>query len=221
MDAYKAFIFSGFLTSPPPAGNTTFSFLLLSFPSPTVSSVLLSSEVFDGDLPAPQCWPGIWCWWITVFFSFPLLFLLTLSFMLSFFTWIKTGNETGSPYDAMFDSLDLCVTIIYSLNCSPRSPLTKVLFSVMIEALIFCSNGQQNMVLHATPYPRERETVTGFPFIKKGVLWVITVVTYTPTFNWSLYFPPSTPLILNGSTSSISFRYTNSNTKVGWSSATD
>ena len=28
----------------------------------------------------------------------------------------------------------------------------------------------KNMVLHATPYPRARETVTGFPFTTKGFL---------------------------------------------------
>ena len=43
-DAYKASIFSGFVASPPPVGSTTFSFLLLSFPSPYVS-VLFTSLV--------------------------------------------------------------------------------------------------------------------------------------------------------------------------------
>ena len=98
-DAYKAPIFSGFLDSTPPVGNKTFSFLPLSFTSPTVSTVLPSSAILDGDLPAPQCWPRIWCWWFTVLFSSTLLFLLLLSFMFSCFTWIENGNETGVPYE--------------------------------------------------------------------------------------------------------------------------
>ena len=179
------------------------------------------SVLLDGDLPAPQCCPGIWRWWIIVFFSFNLLFLMTLYFILSCSNWIETGNETGSPYAFFGGSLDICVIIIYSLNFSPRIPLTKELFSVMIEALIFCRNGHRNMVLHTTSSPWARETVASFLFTTKGFLLVITAVKYNPPFPCSLYFPPSTPLILNGSTSSRSFRCENFNTKLGWRSATD
>ena len=124
MDAYKASIFYGFMASPPPVGNTTLPFLLLSFSSPTVSTVLPSSVILDGDLPATQFWPGIWRWRITVFFSSTLLFLLLMSFMLSCFTWIGNGNETGIPSDFLGYSLALCGTIISSLNFYSRSPLT-------------------------------------------------------------------------------------------------
>ena len=89
--------------------------------------------------------------------------------MLSFFTWTENGNETGSPSDVLGASLAICGTIISSLNCYNRIPLTKALFLVMIEALIFFRNGHENMVFHATPSPRARETVTGFSFTTKGV----------------------------------------------------
>ena len=75
------------------------------------------------------------------------------------------------------------------------------------------------MVLHATPSPRERETVAIFHFPKKS-FQVITAVTSTPSFPCSLYFHPSTQLILNEYTPSISFKYVNSNTKLGCRYAT-
>ena len=82
-----------------------------------------------------------------------------------------TGSETGSPYDVLGASLDIFVTIISILNCSSIIPLTKdLLLLVIIEALIVCSNGHENIVLHATPSPRVRETVNGFPFTTKGLL---------------------------------------------------
>ena len=58
-DAYKVSIFSGLLDSPQRIGNTTMTFLLLFLPSLSVSTVLPSSEILDGDFPAPQCWPSI------------------------------------------------------------------------------------------------------------------------------------------------------------------
>ena len=131
-DAYKASIFSGFVASPQPVRNTTLYFLLLSFSSPYVSTIFPSSEILDGDIPAPQCWPGIWRWWITVLFSSTVLLLMPLSFMLSSFFWIATGKENGSPYDVLGDSLDLCGTIISSLNRSPRSPLCSNMEHVVV-----------------------------------------------------------------------------------------
>ena len=92
MDANKASIFSGFVASPSPVRNTTFYFLLLSFSSQSVSTVLSSYEILDGDLPAPHCYPGIWHWWIAVFFSYTVLFLLHLFFILSYFYLIVTVN---------------------------------------------------------------------------------------------------------------------------------
>ena len=129
-----------------------------------------SSVIFDGYLPATQCCPGIWRWCINAFFSSTLLFLLLLSFIFSCFTWIENGNETGSPSGVLVASLYLCVTIISRLNLSPRIPLTKSLFLVLIEALIVFRDSPENMVLHANPFPRARETVAGFPFSVKGVL---------------------------------------------------
>ena len=124
-DTYKASIFYGFVAPPPPVRNTNFSFFLLSFYSPTFSTILPSFANLDGDLPEPQFWPGIWRWWVTVFFSSTLLFLLLLSFVFYCFTWIENGDETGIPSDVLVDSLSICGTIISSLNFSPRSPLTK------------------------------------------------------------------------------------------------
>ena len=144
-------------------------FIFSYFTSFSVSTILNSSVILDGNLTLPQCWPGILHWCITVFFSSTLLLLPPLSSMLSCFTWTKTGNETGSPYNVLGDFLDLCETIIPTLNCYPRSPLTKTLFLVMIEALIVFRNGHKNMVLHAIPYTRARGAVTGCPFTTKGV----------------------------------------------------
>ena len=125
--------------------------------------------------------------------------------VLFFASWIVTGNETVSSSDVLGAYLDIFWIIIYILNFSPSGPLTKEFFFVIIEALIICCAIHEKIVLYATPYTRAMETVTGFPFSKKGVLYVITAVTPTPTFSCSLYFPKSTPLIFNGSTLSISF----------------
>ena len=144
------------MASPPPVRNTTFSFLLLSFSSLSVSTALPSSIILDGNLPVPQFWRWIRCWWINVFFSSTLLFLLPISSIFFCFPWIETGNETGSPSDVLGYSLDLCRTIISILNFSPRSPLSKAFFLVTIEALFVCRNGHENMVLHATSSPRAR-----------------------------------------------------------------
>ena len=136
MYAYKASIFSGFVASSPPIGNTNFYFLLLYFPYLSMSTVFPSSIILDGDLPAPQFWPDILCRWIITFFSSTLIFLLPPYFMFSFFPCIDTGNETRSSSDVLGASLALCVTIISSLNCYPRSPLTREFFSVIVESLI-------------------------------------------------------------------------------------
>ena len=94
--------------------------------------------------------------------------MMILTSMLFCAFGIANGNEIGSPSYVFGASLDLCGTIIYRLNLSPRIPLTKALLSVIIEALIVFSNGYENMVLHAPPYPRSRETVTICPFTTKG-----------------------------------------------------
>ena len=99
-----------------------------------------------------------------------MLLLLTLYLMLSFVSWVVTGNETGSPSGVLIASLDLRGTIISNLNCSHRSQLTKELFLVIIESLIVFNNGHENMVLYATPSPRARENVTRFTFTTNGVL---------------------------------------------------
>ena len=167
-NAYKASIFSGFVVSPPPVRNTPLSFLILSFSSPYVSTVLPSSEILDGDLPPPHFWPGILRWCITVLFSSTVLFLMYISFMISCFPYIYTNNETVAPSDVLGDSLSLWGTTISSLNCFPNSPLTKALLSFMIEALIFCRNSHENMVLHAPPSSRAMENFTIFLFNTNG-----------------------------------------------------
>ena len=166
MHAYKASIFSEFVASPPPVGDYVLSFILLSYYSPSLSTVLSYSKILDSGLPAPQCWSGIWIWWITIF-SFTVIFLLHISLILSFVYWIATGNESGSPSGVLGDPLALCGTIISSLNWSPMIPQTKSLLSVIIEDLIVCRNVHGKMMLHATPSPRARETITSFPFTAK------------------------------------------------------
>ena len=169
-DAYKASVFYRFVASPPPVGNKTLSFLLIYFSSPSVSTVLPSSDILDGYLLIPKCWPWIWRWWITFFFGSTVIFLLPLSLMLSCFSWIATGNESGSPSDFLGTSLTLCVTIISSLKWYPRSLLTKAFLSVIFEALIVCMNGHENILLHAIPSSRVMETFIYFSFNTKGFL---------------------------------------------------
>ena len=63
--------------------------------------------------------------------------MLPMASVLFCISGIMTGNEHGSNFDVLVASLSFCVTIIPSLNWSPRSPLAKVLFLVIIEYLIF------------------------------------------------------------------------------------
>ena len=158
------------MTSPPPVENIVMSFLLLSFSSPSLPTAMPYSVVSDSGLPAPQWWPGIWRCWVTVFFISPMLSTLRLSSVLFCVSGITTVNENVIPSDVLVSSLSPCGTIIYILNWSPSIPLTKLLFSFIIKALIVCSGKYENMVLHSTPYPSARETVTSFTFTIKGDL---------------------------------------------------
>ena len=76
-------------------------------------------------------------------------------------------------------------------------------------------------MLHATPSPRARDTVTGCTFTTKGVLKVITVVRYTTTIPCLIYFTPSNPYIFNEYKSSRSFKYERFSTNLGWHYTTD
>ena len=143
---------------------------LLSFYLPSVSTLFPSSVILDGDLLAPQYGPGVWQFWISVFFSSTVIFLIPLYLVLFCVSWIATDNETGSPSDVLGASLALCGTIIYILNFYPRSLLTKALFFFIIEALIVCRNGNEKLVFHATPALKVMETVTSCPFNVKGFL---------------------------------------------------
>ena len=163
-DTYKASIFYGFVAPPPPVRNTNFSFFLLSFYSPTFSTILPSFANLDGDLPEPQCCPGIWHLLITIFFSTTMISLMPLSSVLFCVSVIVTVSETVSPSDALGGSLDIFGTIISILNFSHKIPLTKVLLLVIIEALIFAGTAIKKMVLRSSPSPRARDNVTGFPF---------------------------------------------------------
>ena len=79
-------------------------------------------------------------------------------------------KTTGIPSNVLGASLDLCGTTISILNFSTRSPTTRELLSVIIEELLVFRTGPENRVLHTTPSPRAKETVTGFLFTTKGVL---------------------------------------------------
>ena len=109
-------MFSGFVASPPPVGNNAVYFLLLSFFAPYVYTVMPFSVILGVGLTAPQFWPGIWHWWITVFFSSTVLYMLPLTSMLVCVSEIATGYETGIPYGFLGDSLALFGTIISSLK---------------------------------------------------------------------------------------------------------
>ena len=61
-----------------------------------------------------------------------------------------TGSETDITSDDLGASLDICGTITYILNWYPRSPLTKALLTVIIEAFIVFRNDHEKMVLNST-----------------------------------------------------------------------
>ena len=107
----------------------------------------------------------------------PILFGISIIYL-----GIVTGNETSISYDILGDSLDLYCTTTPILIFSPKVLLTNVLLSVNIEALIISINGHENIVLHATTFTRENDTVIVGVCTKKEVLYVITVVIYTPPF---------------------------------------
>ena len=62
------------------------------------------SVILDSVLPAPQCWPGIWRWWITPIFSSILISILPLSSILFCVSGIEAVNENGSLSDVLGDS---------------------------------------------------------------------------------------------------------------------
>ena len=90
-----------------------------------MSTVMTSSVILYGGLPVPRYWPGIRHWWITVFFGLIMLSMLPLTSVLFLVYGITIDNETVSSSDVFIASLDLCETIISSLNCSPKIPLNK------------------------------------------------------------------------------------------------
>ena len=96
--------------------------------------------------------------------------MLNLSSLLFCVSGIMNVSETVSPYDAFGYSLTLSGTIISILNFYPKIPHTTEWLLFIIELLYFFMNGHGNMVMHATPYPREMDTVTGCLFTTKGVL---------------------------------------------------
>ena len=169
-DEYKGPIFFGNVASPPTVGNTTLSSLLLFFSYLSMSTINTSYILLDVCLPDPQCCPGIWRWWINVFFRSTLLSILTLTSVLFCISEIVTGNETCIPYDVLVHSFDICGTTISSLKFSPSIPLTEALFLVNISALIVCSKVHEKMVFCVTPFCRARETVTGCLFTTEGFL---------------------------------------------------
>ena len=131
------------------------------------------------------------------------------------YSGIENDNETGITSNVLGESLHIFGTIISILNFSPKIPLTKEFLFVIIEALIVYRNVHKPTVLHASPFKREKKTVTSCSFNTKGFLYVMVVVTSTPNLNFYLYFTLSTPLTLNGYTTSRSFKYAKFNTKLG------
>ena len=79
IDAYKAYIFFGVVTSPPPVGNNSVCFLLLYFFYLSMSVSIPFSVISVGGFPERQCQPDIWRWWITDVFSTTVISLLPLS----------------------------------------------------------------------------------------------------------------------------------------------
>ena len=77
---------------------------------------------------------------------------------------IATSNENRRPSNVSVDYFNICGDIKSILNNSPRIPLIKVLFLVIIDALIICRNDHEKRVLFVTHSTRVRETVTSFPF---------------------------------------------------------
>ena len=158
-----------------------------------LSTILPSYLIFDCGLPVPQFCTVTLHWWIYVFLSY---------------------------WSVLSDFLDIFGSIISILNWFSSIPLTNMLFSVNIESLTDSSNGHKNMMLHATPYPREKYTVTGCVFNTKVVLYVMTAVTFTTLFQFSLSFHLSSPLMLNGSALFRSFICEIISTILGYHSAT-
>ena len=85
-DAYKVSIFSVFVASPPPVRNNTTAFILLYFPSASVSTVLPLSAILDGNMSEPQCWPGIYVCGLQ-YSSVPPLYPYCLCYLCYFFLW--------------------------------------------------------------------------------------------------------------------------------------
>ena len=81
-----------------------------------MSTVMTSSVILDGGLPAHQCLPGILHLWITVLISSTVISKMPLSSVLFCVYGIVTGNENISPSDVLGAFLDICVTIVSSLN---------------------------------------------------------------------------------------------------------
>ena len=127
--------------------------------------------IFYSDIPAPECWTGIWLWWITISFGYTMLSVLPLPSILFGVSIIYSGivnvNETGIPYDLFCASLSLFGTIISMMNFYSRIPLTNLLLSVSISSLIFLKNVHIKMLLYTSMYSRTKYTVIGFVFTMK------------------------------------------------------
>ena len=93
---------------------------------------------------------------------------------------------------------------------SPRRALTTVMFSNMIVALMFWRNGNDKIEFVAIDGPSANVTRTGRPWTTYGVLYVIiaSMMVAGPL--------RSTPPILNGCIPSMSFRWANWWTTLGW-----
>ena len=75
--------------STPSVGKLSTPFLLLSVSLLSLSAILSSYLTIYNGIPSPQCWPGIWRWWITFSLSSTVFcndsvihFLVSIAFLL-------------------------------------------------------------------------------------------------------------------------------------------
>ena len=101
---------------------------------------------------------------------------------------IEAVNETGIPSDTFGASLYIHGTIILSLKCYHRIPLSNAFFLIIILALIVFIIFHDNITLYYTTSTRKGDDVTGCEFTTMG------------SFLWdycSEVFPPPPPYLFS------------------------
>ena len=108
-----------------------------------------------------------------------MIYMLRLFHVVFFVYGNETGNKTVSP--------SKCFGFFLGYLWSHR--LNIELFLVIIETLLVFINVHEKTFLDATFYPQVRENVTCHTFTTKGVLYVITEVTFIHNCTVSISFP--------------------------------